>query len=107
MADKSTIDIRLIPTVQYSTPTTGQTVNASTSGNVSLLINPAGSLLALTLALNPSPSDGDMLNIASSQIVTGFTMSGGTVIGALTSMAVATFARYQYSATAAVWFRIG
>lgn len=103
----STIDVRLIPTVQYATPTTGQTITASVSGNVSLLINPAGTLVALTLALNPSPSDGDIINIASSQVVTGFTMSGGTVIGALTSLAVASFACYQFSATASQWFRIG
>jgi hypothetical protein len=103
----STIDIRLIPTVQYVTPTTGSTINASTLGNVSLLINPTGSLLALTLALNASPSDGDKISIASSQVVTGFTMTGGTVIGALTSLAIASFATYEYSATANQWFRIG
>lgn len=102
-----TIEERLIPTVQYSVPTTGATITASTSGNVTLLINPAGSLLALTLALNGSPSDGDRLRIGSSQVATTFTMTGGTVIGPLTSLAVATFATYTYSATAAQWFRTG
>lgn len=103
----STIDTRLIPTVQYTTPTTGATITASTSGNVTVLINPAGSLLALTLALNGAPSDGDVVRFASSQAVTAFSMTGGTVVGALTTLAVATFAAYMYSATSSNWFRVG
>lgn len=103
----STIDIRLIPVIQYTTPTTGATITANTGGNVTILINPAGAILALTLALNGSPSDGDRLNIAASQTVTTFSMTGGTVIGALTTLAAATFATYVYSATAAQWFRAG
>lgn len=74
---------------------------------VLLFINPAGALLALTLALNGSPQDGDMLVLGASQAVTTFSMTGGTVIGPLTSLAAATFATYAYSATAAQWFRVG
>ena len=102
-----TIDERLIPSTQYTTPTTGSTINANNAGNLTLLINPTGSLLALTVALNGSPIEGDRLNIGSSQIVTTFTMTGGTVIGPLTSLAVATFATYQFNATASQWFRVG
>lgn len=107
MADNSTLNNRLIPTVQYAAPTTGQTITASSSANVFLMINPAGTLLALTLALPASPSDGDKLTFGSSQAVTGFTMSGGTIIGPLTTMAVATFASYVFSATSGSWFRMG
>lgn len=103
----STIDIRLIPTVQYATPATGDTITANNTGNLNLLINPSGTLLALTLALNGSPSDGDIIRFGSSQAVTTFTMSGGTIIGPLTALAIATFASYMYSATAAKWFRVG
>lgn len=101
------MDTRLIPITQYVAPTTGQTVNVNTNGYVQLFINPAGTILALTIALPGSPSDGDRLTLGSSQIVTGLTMSGGTVIGALTSLAVASFADYVYNATAASWFRMG
>lgn len=107
MVDTSTLSVRLIPAIQYVTPTTGSTVNVNTNGYVRLLINPAGTLVALTVALPASPQDGDILELCSSQVVTGLTMSGGTIIGALTSMAVATFAKYTYSATAAQWFRSG
>lgn len=102
-----TLDSRLVPTVQYTTPTTGTTITVNVSGNVSLLIDPAGALLALTLTLNGSPSDGDTFTISSSQAVTTLTMSGGTIIGALTTLAIATFAEYMYSATGSKWFRIG
>lgn len=110
MADNSTQNPANIPplqTMQYVTPTTGSTVTATAARNVMLLINPAGTLVALTLALNGSPLDGDIINLASSQVVTGFTMSGGTVIGPLTSLAVATFATYCYSASSSNWFRVG
>lgn len=94
-------------TVQYATPTVGATVTASAGANVILLINPAGTIATLTVALNGSPVDGDQLTIGASQIVGALTVSGGTLIGTLTSLAVAGFARYIYNATAAVWFRIG
>lgn len=103
----STIDTRLLPTTQYSVPLTGDTVTANNSGNHTLIINPAGTLLALTLALNGAPSDGDYLTLASSQIVTGFTMSGGTIVGALTSLTAAGFATFIYNSTASKWFRAG
>ncbi len=103
----STIDTRLIPTTQYAAPATGDTVTATNTGNLNLLINPSGALLALTLALNGSPSDGDLISFGSSQVVTTFSMTGGTIIGALTTLAIATFASYIYSATASKWFRIG
>ena len=107
MADSSTISTRLISTTQYTTPSTGTTVTANDTGNNTVIINPSGTLLALTLALNGSPVDGDKINIAASQIVTTFTISGGTIIGTLTTLAVATFASYLYNASASKWFRVG
>jgi hypothetical protein len=107
MTTTSTLDSRLIPVVQYTTPTTGNTITLNSNGHTKLLINPAGTLLALTVTLPSSPSDGDIVSLASSQIVTGLTMNGGTIIGALTALAVATFASYLYSGDASKWFRIG
>ena len=106
MATKS-IDERLIPIVQYATPTTGSTVTVGTTGYIQLVINPAGSLLALTVALPGSPQNGDVLELCSSQAITTLTMSGGTVIGALTTMAIGTFASYIFNSTAGQWFRNG
>lgn len=102
----STLD-GVVPVLQYATPTTGQTVTVGANKYTRLLINPAGTLLALTVALPGSPANGDIVQLGASQIVTGLTISGGTVIGALTSLAVASFATYCFSFTASKWFRIG
>lgn len=102
-----TLDSRLVPVVQYSTPTTGSTITANTGGKVALLINPAGALLALTLSLNSSASNGDTISIGASQAVTTFSMTNGTVVGPLTSLAIGTFATFMYSTDASEWFRIG
>ncbi len=101
------IDQRQVSLPQYTTPTTGSTITANDGANLKLIINPAGTLLTLTLSLNASPVDGDVINICSSQAVTTFSMTGGTIVGALTTLAAATFATYIYNGTASKWFRNG
>lgn len=100
-----TISDRLVPQTQYVTPATGATVTVNSNGHVMLFVNPAGTLATLTITLPSSPTDGDRVTLGSSQIVTGLTMNGGTVIGALSTMAVATFATYTYSSNSSNWFR--
>lgn len=107
MADTFTISTRLIPAKQYVTPTTGSTVNVNANGNVNLFINPAGTLLALTVALPGSPQDQDKVRLFSSQAITGLTMSNGTIIGPLTTMAIGTFAEYTYFSDTVSWARTG
>jgi hypothetical protein len=102
-----TMDSRTVPTIQYSTPTTGATVTIGSTGSTRLLLNPAGSLVALTIAFPSTPTDGDIVQMGSSQTITTVTMSNGTVIGPLTTMAIGTFATYVYSSTTSSWFRIG
>lgn len=90
---------------QYATPTTGTTVTSN--GNSQLVVNPAGTLLALTIAFPSSPIDGQQFNIASTQILTGLTLtSGATILGTLTTLAAANgFAGWVYSSTASSWIR--
>lgn len=102
-----TIDQRLIPQKQYATPATGGTVTVNSNGYVRLFINPASTLATLTITLPGSPSDSDKVELSSSQIVTGLTMNGGTIIGALTTMGVGTFATYTYNSDSSSWFRAG
>lgn len=104
MASFQQINERLIPIKQYVTPTTGATVTANNNGYVVLFINPAGSLLALTIAFPAVPQDGDRLQITSSQAVTTVTMSGGTIIGALTSFVVGSKATFAYESTSTTWY---
>lgn len=107
MAPFINIDVRLVPAKQYATPTTGSTVTVNNTGYINLMLNPAGTLATLTVTLPGSPTDGDKVTVASSQIVTGLTMNGGTIIGALTTMAVGAFASYVYVSDATSWFRNG
>lgn len=90
---------------QYAAPTTGQTVTAG-AGVDRLLIDPAGTLLALTVVLPASPSDGQSFTIATSQAITTLTITG-SIVGTLATLALGGYARFIYSATAAKWLRAG
>ncbi len=72
-------------------PTTGSTVTLVTT-NAITIINPSGSLLALTINLPASPADGQKQTVAFTQIITGLTLSGNgnSLVGTsnLTSAAV-------------------
>lgn len=89
-------------------PTTGQTVVLS---SYQTILNPAGTLAALTVQLPASPVQGRHARVSCSQIVTTLTVdgNGNTVTGLapITSTA-GWFAEYIYSSTApAGWFRVG
>ena len=105
MHSKSTS--QLIRTVQTEAPTTGATVTASSARHLWLVINPAGTIAALTINFAGSPSSGDEVTISATQIVTAVTMGNGTVVGAVTSLAVGSFARYVYHTSLAEWIRTG
>lgn len=91
--------------MQYAIPTTGQTVTCTGGRIARLLIDPAGTLLALTIALPSSPTDGDEQSIASSQVLTGVTITG-TITGTLTTLAAGAFATFKWNAASSKWFRI-
>jgi hypothetical protein len=107
MADTSTISVRLIPTKQYTTPATGNTVTVNSTGTTWLFLNPAGTLLTLTVTLPASPTDQDSVKIFSSQAITTLTINGGTIIGALTTMAIGTFSEYTLFSDTSNWARTG
>jgi hypothetical protein len=102
-----TIDERKVPATQYVTPSTGGTVNVDATGNVILLLNPSGTLATLTVNFPSNPTDGDIVTIATSQIITALTVGNGTIIGTLTTLILGGFARFIYNSTANKWFRIG
>lgn len=89
---------------QYSTPTTGQTVNSN--GAEYLVINPAGALLALTVGFPSSPVDGQLFNLSSTQAVTTITLtSSGTIDGTLTGIAANGTAGWIYIASITTWVK--
>jgi hypothetical protein len=95
----------LITVPQYETPLTGTTVTSD--GSQQLVINPLGTLLALTVAFPATPVDGQKFDISCTQIITGLTLtSAATILGTLTTFAAANaFAGWVYSATATSWVR--
>ena len=105
----ATLSTMTLPVVitQYAAPTTGGTVNISSGGDVALILNPSGTLAALTVNFPSAPVDGDRIVIASSQIITALTMGNGAMVGTLTSLAVPGFAYFIFSTTAGKWFRGG
>ncbi len=95
-------------TLQYSAPSTGATVTVS--DHVSqLIVDPAGTLAALTINMPAAPVAGQEVNIAFSQIVTTLTMSGNgnTLNGGLAAATVNGFARWAYRPTNTTWYRTG
>lgn len=90
---------------QYAQPTTGQTVTANAGVNA-LFLDPAGTLVALTVVLPANPVDGQVFMMGASQIITSLTITG-TIVGTLTTLALGGFARFCYSGSASKWFRVG
>lgn len=98
--------------LQYSKqifiPTTGTTVTiANADLDIRVLLNPAGTLLALTVGMPTAPKDGQKVDVCCSQIITGLTLtSGGTILGAITTLAAVNgFASYIYDLPTTTWYR--
>lgn len=93
--------------VQRYVPLTGATLTVARAKDAVLLIDPAGTLATLTVALPTTYlENGDTVTIATSQIITALTLTG-TIVGTLTTLALGGFAKFQYSLPAAKWFRVG
>lgn len=97
---------------QSATPTTGTTVTCS--ANIpGLFLNPAGALLALTVKLPSSPSDGQQVWIGSTQAITTVTYqdSGGTagnVVGGIATIGGANAGiRFAFINSISKWVNIG
>jgi len=93
---------------QFAAPATGETVVVET-GDSWLLLTPSGTLATLTVTLPTDRTDGQIVRVTSSQILTALTVGGAgtTVNGAPTAMTANGFFTMAYSATLNVWQRIG
>lgn len=87
------------PNAPYaSVPVTGATVTLP-KGATDVYLTPAGTLATLTVKLPPSPMNGVVVSLASSQVVTALTVqsaSGAAVANAPTALAVRTYVYFQY-----------
>lgn len=93
--------------VQYAAPLTGATINAV--GAEQLVVNPAGTIAALTVNFPLLPYDGQEWGFVTTQIITALTLAaaGKTISAALTAGTANGFARWKYRATGTNWYRIG
>lgn len=89
-------------------PSTGGTVTLTQSRHQYCLLNPAGAILACTVALPSSPNDGDIVRIGSNKTVTTLTMtSGGTIQLSLSTIALGGFGAWIYDSGTTTWYRVG
>lgn len=93
--------------VQTAAPLTAGTVTVNSGRCVILVINPAGTIATLTIALAGTPLDGDQVTVTSTQIVGTLTLNGGTILGPLTALVVGGFASFMYHSAIGKWLRIG
>jgi len=93
---------------QYGVPLTGTTVTVAT-GNTWLILTPAGTLAALTVALPTNRVAQQRVLINTTQIITALTISGAgtTVVGAPTTLAANGFVKMRYDGVLNLWARVG
>jgi hypothetical protein len=102
--------IRITPVNLYSyqVPVNGFSITAA-QGVTSLILNPAGTLATGTITFPSSPIDGQILSIATTQIITTLTLvpaAGQTIYGTVTTMAANSHDAWQYVASVHSWFRV-
>ena len=93
--------------VQPEAPATGATVTVLGGREVFVALSPAGTIAALTITLASSPTNGDRVTITSTKIVTLVTMDGGTIVGALTTLALGGFGAFVFNGDTSTWSRCG
>jgi hypothetical protein len=84
------------------TPTTGGTV--SLTNNSYNIVNPAGTLLALTVNLPSSPANNDIVYIKYTQSVTTVTYGNGTVVDGITSPVGGGLVILVYDSATTSWY---
>lgn len=95
----------------YQQPTTGFAIVLAV-GVTKLQLDPAGTLATGTVTFPPNPIDGQPLQVATSQTVTGLTCAaasapaGQTINGAPTTLNANTSFEYRYRAASNTWYRL-
>lgn len=92
----------------YQTPSTG--FNITIGADVkTLILDPAGTLVAGTVTMPAAPIDGQEIRVCSSQIITGLTVSanaGQSIVGAPTTLGVGGGFGYIYRLANTTWYRL-
>lgn len=91
----------------FQAPTSGATLTA-TSGLGAFIIEPAGTIAALTVVLPPSPTEGQIFELSTTQTITAISVSGAsseTVWGAQQMLVANGGMSWRYRAADTTWYR--
>lgn len=94
---------------EYQTPLTGFTLTPANTTNT-LILEPAGALLAGTVNMPDSPVDGQIFGVVCTQAITTLTIvpGGGQIVNGLITAIIANgYATWLYRATNSTWYRCG
>jgi hypothetical protein len=94
---------------QYAAPAgsgfTAQVLDADDNQDVFYLLTPGGAYAVGTVLMPSEPWDGMRVNVHCSQAITTFSLTGGTMHGAPTTLAAGGFFTMRYDASTAGWWR--
>jgi hypothetical protein len=98
-------------TLNYTAPNRSHTIFAPTTGgtvttvnNQDNIINPAGTLATLTIALPSSPANNDKVYLTFTQAITAITYSNGTVVGVPLSATLGSQWFLTYDSASTTWY---
>lgn len=91
--------------IQYTQPTTGNTIVSN--GRQRLIVDPSGTLAALTITFPSAPATGQIFSISISQIITTLTLgAGGNAIkGTIVTSATNSAGSWIYYQPNQTWFK--
>lgn len=89
------------PAEALFTPTNGAAVTTIVGTNI---INPSGSIAALTISLPSLPTNGQCVELKFTNSIASITYSGGMVASAITSVVVGTDLRLFYDSGTSTWY---
>lgn len=95
----------LIQAYDYQTPTTGYSY-VFAAGTQVLVMNPAGTLAAVTITMPASPSDGMTITFSSTKQITALTLNGNTgqtIVGGVNSLAPYQVVSFIYRSASTTW----
>lgn len=95
--------------IQYAAPSgsgfVAQVLDVDEGVNVFYQITPGGAYAAGGVLMPSAPWDGMRVNVHCSQAVTTFSLTGGTMHGAPTTLAAGGFFTMRYDAASSGWWR--
>ena len=93
------------PLIQYSTAASASTVTCLDYGESLCVIHETTLVALLTLSLPATPVGGQSVKFVSVGGVTALTLSGGTVVNALTTIAAGGTCEYTYTKDTSKWYK--